>query len=77
LLVPEKGKELSHVQFASLDEQLFGAMRSLFAQDERECTARIAGMKASVSLRMFEVRNASEDAEPSTARAIAKRHKPP
>ena len=52
------GKELSHVQFASLDEQLFEAMQSLFPQDERECTARLAGMKALVSLRTFEVRPA-------------------
>jgi hypothetical protein len=55
VLIPEIGKELSHVQFASLDEQLFEAMQSLFAQDERECTARLAGMKAPVSLRTFPV----------------------
>jgi hypothetical protein len=30
-------------------------MQSLFAQDERECTARLAGMKAPVSLRTFPV----------------------
>jgi hypothetical protein len=55
VLIPEIGKELTHVQFASLDEQLFEAMQSLFAQDERECTARLAGMKAPVSLRTFPV----------------------
>jgi hypothetical protein len=55
VLIPELGKELTHVQFASLDEQLFEAMQSLFSQDERECTARLAGMKAPVSLRTFAV----------------------
>jgi hypothetical protein len=30
-------------------------MRSLFAQDARECTVRPVGMKAPVSLRTFEV----------------------
>ena len=41
------------MQFASLDEQLFKAMQSLFSQDQRECVARLAGMKAPVSLRTF------------------------
>ncbi len=51
VLMPEIGKELTHVQFASLDEQLFQAMQSLFAQDQRQCVARLVGMKAPVSLR--------------------------
>jgi hypothetical protein len=55
VLIPEIGKELTHVQFASLDEQLFEAMQSLFSQDQQECTARLAGMKAPVSLRTFPV----------------------
>jgi hypothetical protein len=55
VLIPELGKELTHVQFATLEDQLFEAMQSLFAQDERECTARLAGMKAPASLRTFEV----------------------
>jgi hypothetical protein len=59
VLIPELGKELTHVQFASLDEQLFEAMQSLFSQDQRECTARLAGMKAPVSLRTFPVKSAA------------------
>jgi hypothetical protein len=55
VLIPQMGKELSHVQYASLDEQLFRAMQSLFAQDQRECTVRLAGMKAPVSLRTFDL----------------------
>lgn len=58
VLIPQVGKELTHVQFASLDEQLFEAMQSLFSQDERECTVRLAGMKAPASLRTFAVQPA-------------------
>jgi hypothetical protein len=53
VLIPELGKELTHVQFASLEEQLFEAMQSLFSQDQRECTVRLVGMKAPVSLQTF------------------------
>ena len=59
VLIPELGKELTHVQFASLEEQLFEAMQSLFSQDQQECTVRLAGMKAPVSLRTFAVKPAS------------------
>jgi hypothetical protein len=55
VLLPEIGQELTHVQYASLDEQLFRAMQSLFAQDQRECTVRLSGMKAPVSLRTFDL----------------------
>ena len=58
VLIPELGRELTHVQFASLEEQLFEAMQSLFSQDQQECTVRLAGMKAPVSLRTFAVKPA-------------------
>jgi hypothetical protein len=51
VLIPVMGKELSHVQFRSLDEQVHRAMVALFDQGERHYTARLAGMKAPVSLR--------------------------
>lgn len=49
-LVPVLGKELSHVQFRSLQEQLFRAMAVLFDQQERQCVARLVNMRAPVSL---------------------------
>lgn len=49
-LTPVLGKELSHVQFRSLDEQIFRSMAVLFDQDQRQCVARLIGMKAPVSL---------------------------
>jgi len=50
MLIPEFGKELSQVQFRSLEEQLFRAMATLFDQQERHCVARLVGMNAPVSL---------------------------
>jgi hypothetical protein len=50
MLVPVFGQELSHVQFRSLDEQLFRAMAVLFDQGQRQGVARIVGMNAPVSL---------------------------
>lgn len=50
MLVPLLGKELSHVQFRSLDEQLHNAMTALFDQEQRECVVRLVGMKAPVSI---------------------------
>jgi len=50
MLVPELGKELSHVQFRSLDEQNFRAMAVLFDQQERQSVARLVGMNAPVSI---------------------------
>jgi hypothetical protein len=44
------GKELSHVQFRSLEEQLFRAMAVLFDQQQRHGVARIVGMNAPVSI---------------------------
>jgi|GEM_PF-3468336 len=49
-LVPVFGKELSHVQFRSIEEQLFRAMAVLFDQKQRQCVARIVGMNAPISL---------------------------
>lgn len=55
-IVPVIGKELSHVQFQSLEEQLFRAMAVLFDQQERFNTTRLVGMKAPVSLRTPDVK---------------------
>jgi hypothetical protein len=49
-LVPVMGKELAHVQFRSLEEQLFRAMAVLFDQKQRQGVARLVGMNAPVSL---------------------------
>jgi hypothetical protein len=49
-LIPEFGKELSHVQFRTLEEQLFRAMAVLFDQKERQAVARVVGMSAPVSI---------------------------
>ncbi len=50
VLIPVMGKELSHVQFRSLEEQLFRAMAVLFAKDDRHSVARVVGMSAPVSI---------------------------
>jgi hypothetical protein len=50
MLIPVFGKELSHVQFRSLEEQLFRAMAVLFDQQQRQGVARIVGMNAPVSI---------------------------
>jgi len=50
VLIPVMGKELAHVQFRSLDEQLFRAMAVLFDQQQRQGVARIVGMSAPVSI---------------------------
>jgi hypothetical protein len=55
MLVPVFGKELSHVQFRSLEEQLFRAMAVLFDQKERQGVARLVGMTAPVSIYTPEV----------------------
>lgn len=56
-LVPVLGKELAHVQFRSLEEQLFRAMAVLFDQQERQSVARQVGMKAPVSLYTPDISN--------------------
>lgn len=50
MLIPVMGKELAHVQFRSLEEQLFRAMAVLFDQQQRQGVARLVGMSAPVSL---------------------------
>ena len=50
VLIPVMGRELSHVQFRSLEEQLFRAMAVLFDQEQRQGVARMVGMRAPVSL---------------------------
>jgi len=50
MLVPVFGYELSHVQFRSLEEQLFRAMAVLFDQQQRQGVARIVGTSAPVSI---------------------------
>ncbi|MFA5168466.1 MAG: type IV secretion system DNA-binding domain-containing protein [Candidatus Omnitrophota bacterium] len=54
-LVPILGKELAHVQFRTLEEQLFRSMAALFDQKERQSVARLVGMSAPVSLYTPEV----------------------
>ncbi len=55
MLIPVMGKELAHVQFRSLEEQLFRAMAVLFDQKERQGVARLVGMSAPVSIRTPDV----------------------
>jgi hypothetical protein len=50
VLIPVMGQELSHVQFRSLEEQLFRAMAVLFDQKQRQGVARVVGMNAPVSI---------------------------
>jgi hypothetical protein len=50
VFIPVFGKELAHVQFRSLEEQLFRAMAVLFDQQQRQGVARLVGMSAPVSL---------------------------
>jgi hypothetical protein len=50
MLVPVMGEELSHVQFRSLEEQLFRAMAVLFDQEQRQGVARLVGINAPVSI---------------------------
>jgi len=67
VLIPVIGKELAHVQFRSLDEQLFRAMAVLFDQKQRHGVARLVGMNAPVSLVTPTV-----DKAPSSAEATKK-----
>ena len=50
MLIPVMGKELSSVQFESLEEQLFRAMAVLFDQQQRQCVVRTVGSRLPVSL---------------------------
>ncbi len=51
MLIPIMGKEVSHIQFRSLEEQLHMAMAALFDQEQREGAVRLVGMKAPVSIK--------------------------
>jgi hypothetical protein len=68
VLIPVMGKELAHVQFRSLDEQLFRGMAVLFDQEQRRGIARLVGMHAPVSIITPEVR------KPPPAKAITERY---
>lgn len=50
ILIPVFGKELAHVQFRSMEEQLFRAMAVLFDQKQRQGVARLVNMNAPVSI---------------------------
>jgi hypothetical protein len=50
-IVPVLGKELSHVQFRTIEEQLFRAMAVLSDQEQRHGVARLVGMKAPAAIR--------------------------
>ena len=56
MLVPVMGAELSHIQFRSIDEQIFRAMGVLFDQTQRQGVARISGMNVPASIYTPEVR---------------------
>jgi len=68
VLIPVMGKELAHVQFRSLDEQLFRAMAVLFDQEQRRGVARLVGMHAPVSIITPEVQ------KPPPAKQITERY---
>jgi hypothetical protein len=50
VFLPVFGKELSAVTFRTLEEQVQRAMQALFAQDQCQCVARLAGMRAPVAM---------------------------
>lgn len=51
VLIPVFGREVSHIQFRSLDEQLSRAMAVLFGQPTRQAVVRLVGMRAPVTIR--------------------------
>ena len=50
MLIPVMGKELAHVQFRSLEEQLFRAMAVLHDQEQRHFVAKMVGSKTPISV---------------------------
>lgn len=50
MLIPVMGKELSSVQFESIDEQLWRAMAVLHDQEQRQCVAKLVGTRFPLSL---------------------------
>jgi hypothetical protein len=67
-LAPVLGKELSSVQFLSIDEQLHLAIVALQTQGKRHAVARIAGAKHPVTLRTEEM------PEPSAGKHVAEEY---
>jgi hypothetical protein len=51
ILIPQMGKELSSVQFESLEEQLFRAMGKLHDQEQRHFVTRFVGSRIPRSVR--------------------------
>jgi hypothetical protein len=68
MLIPILGKEVSSVQFRSLEEQLHRGMAALFEQGQRQGIVRLAGMKTPVSIHTPTV------SEPPIAPAHMKRY---
>jgi hypothetical protein len=65
-LIPVMGKELTQVQFRSLQEQLFRCMAALFEQKQRHAIARLVGTSVPVSIVTPDVRD-----YPATPRMVA------
>ncbi|MCA1602609.1 MAG: hypothetical protein LC776_13515, partial [Acidobacteria bacterium] len=63
MLIPIMGKELSSVQFLSLEEQRFEAERRVMFQPNRHATARFVGMNVPVQLRTPEIKPSFIDEE--------------
>jgi hypothetical protein len=55
VFVPIMGKEVSSVQYRTIDEQLFRAMQRLFGQGDRQFAVRFPGGKAPVFVRTPDV----------------------
>lgn len=72
VLMPVFGEELSHVQFRSLEEQLFRSMAVLFDQQQRQGVARIVGMNAPVSIFTPEV--VSVPSSPERTKRFLEKH---
>jgi len=56
MLIPQMGREVSHVQFRSLEEQLFRSMAALFCQPQRQAVVRLLGMRAPVTIQTLPIR---------------------
>lgn len=69
VLTPVLGQELSHVQFRSLDEQLFRAMAVLSDQRQRHGVARIVNMQAPACIVTPTIKP-----KPATANAVKRMH---
>jgi len=67
-IIPLLGKELSHVQFRSLEEQLHRFKAVLWGQPDRHATGRLVGMKSPVSIRIPTVK------DPPASAALVERY---